>query len=461
MAVGRDVTGPRRSASPAADRLPRPAPRCYTGGMRHRRRLAVGLVLVLWVLPGCSGDDPPLRPPAAARHRGAAPRRSRPSRKGRLWTGPLRCLPWTRHRLPGRRSPCARRSTSPPPSPGAPRRRPRRSGHPTAAPTSCSARRIPTCRTTSPPSPAPTRGYAVTGSVPIPRLRPVWDVHLLANGTVLVSGQFRGDRPGYGFLSVDPARGKVRRADVIPFEEGTELASGSSVLSPDGETITLFLSSFTDGRQLDLLMSADASSGRIRGGRDLSEEVRAVSETGVGPWSTWLFARPDGGVDLVFDAYPRGRRHRRRPDAAPLRPRPGAGGRPGPGGRRRGRRTAPGGGGRPGRHGLRPRPGARRVAADRAVPRPARRARVGWTSPDRPTTRSWSIRRRAGRWCPPEGASGWSTWPRGASTPVDVGCAPGVDQLLPGPVAGSALMLGRCGPRGGQIPTLWITGPAP
>ena len=42
-------------------------------------------------------------------------------------------------------------------------------------------------------------GYAVTGSVPIPRLRPVWDVHLLANGTVLVSGQFRGDRPGYGF----------------------------------------------------------------------------------------------------------------------------------------------------------------------------------------------------------------------------------------------------------------------
>ena len=27
---------------------------------------------------------------------------------------------------------------------------------------------------------------------------------------------------------------------------------------------------------------------------------------GVGPWSTWMFARPDGGVDLVFDAYPRG-----------------------------------------------------------------------------------------------------------------------------------------------------------
>ena len=38
----------------------------------------------------------------------------------------------------------------------------------------------------------------------------------------------------------------------------------------------------------------------------------------------------------------------------------------------------------------------------------------------------------------------------GGSTPVDVGCSPGVDQLLPGPVAGSALMMGRCGPRGGQ-----------
>jgi hypothetical protein len=48
----------------------------------------------------------------------------------------------------------------------------------------------------------------------------------------------------------------------------------------------------------------------------------------------------------------------------------------------------------------------------------------------------------------------------GGSTPVDVGCTPGVDQLLPGPVGGSALMLGRCGPRGEQVPTLWITGPA-
>ena len=34
-------------------------------------------------------------------------------------------------------------------------------------------------------------------------------------------------------------------------------------------------------------------------------------------------------------------------------------------------------------------------------------------------------------------------------------------QLLPGPVPGSALMLGQCGPRSGQIPTLWITGPGP
>ena len=48
----------------------------------------------------------------------------------------------------------------------------------------------------------------------------------------------------------------------------------------------------------------------------------------------------------------------------------------------------------------------------------------------------------------------------GGSTPVDVGCAPGVDQLLPGLGGVSALMVGRCGPRGADVPTLWVAGPA-
>jgi hypothetical protein len=302
-------------------------------------------------------------------------------------------------------------------------------------------------------------GFAVTGSVPIPRLRPVWDVHALANGRVLVSGQFRGDRPGYGFLSVDPARGKVRRAEVIPFEEGTELASGASVLSPDGETVTLFLSSFTDGRQLDLLMSADASNGRIRGGRDLSEEVREVSESGVGPWSTWLFAGPDGGVDLVFDAYP-----------------PGVGIVGVPTLLRYDRELEPVG---------RPLPvtgvaDAARLRAAAVTPDGTVFVRVEVPDGTRLielSTAGASSTRRLDLPGPADDdalvvdpAHGWALVPAvtgaravdlttGRSSPVDVGCAPGVDQLLPGP-AGSALMLGRCGPRGAQVPTLWITGPA-
>ncbi len=302
-------------------------------------------------------------------------------------------------------------------------------------------------------------GYAVTASVPIPRLRPVWDVHVLADGRVLVSGQFRGDRTGYGFLSVDPVRGTVRTAEVIPFEDGTELASGSSALSLDGETITLFLSSFVDGRHLDLLMSADASNGAIRGGRDLFEEVRAVSESGVGPWSTWLFARPDGGVDLLFDAYPPGVgivgvptliRYDR--DLAPvLGPVPVTGAVDDA------------------------RLRAATVAADGTVfvrvETTDGAGLVALSPAGTSSARLLDLPGAADDALVVDPAQGWALVPAtegartvdlttGGSTPVDVGCTPGVDHLLPGLGGVSALMLGRCGPRGAAVPTLWIAGPA-
>ena len=414
--------------------------------MRHRRRLAAGLAVVLCVLPGCSVDDPPLRPPAVAGPTMEQPTVDRPAVEAPPAARPLfavRAAVDLSPAVPGGAATAAAAVASP--DGGA------------YVVLSTPDHDLPhylatVARTGS--------GYAVTGSVPIPRLRPVWDVHVLANGRVLVSGQFRGDRPGYGFLSVDPARGKVRRAEVIPFEHGTELASGASVLSPDGETITLFLSSFTDGRQLDLLMSADASNGRIRGGRDLSEEVRAVSETGVGPWSTWLFARPDGEVVLVFDAYPPGvgidgvptlirydRDLEPAGDPVPVVAAADAA-------RLRAAAVAPDG----------------TVVVRVEVPDGTRLIElspVGTSSTRRldlpgPANDDELVVDPAQGWAlvPAVGGARAVDLTSGGSAPVDVGCTPGVDQLLPGSGGGSVLMLGRCGPRGGQIPTLWITGPA-
>ena len=159
-------------------------------------------MLVLWILPGCSGDDPPLRPPAVA-----APTAERPtSRKGPPVGPPVEAPPAPRQRFAVRAA-----VDLSPAVPGGAATATAAVGSPDggayvvlSTPELDRPHYLATVARTG-------GGYAVTGSVPIPRLRPVWDVHVLANGRVLVSGQFRGDRPGYGFLSVDPARGKVRR----------------------------------------------------------------------------------------------------------------------------------------------------------------------------------------------------------------------------------------------------------
>ncbi|TFV74360.1 hypothetical protein E4P39_12750 [Blastococcus sp. CT_GayMR19] len=400
--------------------------------MRHRRRLAAGLAVALCVLTGCTAGDPAAGPPVVAAPTADAPR----------GPGPLTTLL------------------------GAVDLSPAVPGVPTTAAAAVGAPDGGAFVLLSPPDPAVPHylatvartgsGYAVTGSVPVPRLRPIWDLHALADGTALVSGQFRGEEPGYGFLSVDPAGGEVRATVVIPFEDGTDLAFGSSVLSPDGETVTLFLSSFVDGRRLDLLMSAATSDGRILGGRDLFEEVRAVSESGIGPWSTWLFARPDGGVTVVFDAYP-----------------PGAGILGVPTAVRYDELLEPVGG---------------PVALTREAASAQLRAVAG--APD--GTVFARVEAQARNWLlalAPRGSSGtqlldlggqdaddaivvdpalgWVLLPAaggaravdlatGGSTPVDLGCPVEVTQLLPGRGAASALILGRCSTPDGGHPTLWV-----
>lgn len=305
-------------------------------------------------------------------------------------------------------------------------------------------------------------GFAVVASVPVPRLRPVWGTVLLPDGTVLVAGEFHGREPGYGFLVVDPVSGSTRSSVVIPLEEGTDLASGEVALSADGETVHLLLTSFVDGRQLDLLVAADPVSGRLLGGRDLFEEVRAVSRSSVGPFSTWLFARPHGGVTVVIDAYPAGAgisgvpvllRYDDvlEPVGEPVL------------------MTAPDGGAQ-----LR----AAAAAPDGTV-------YLGVDAPDGP----WLLAAPDGgvtgaRVLELDGrgddealavdpAQGWVLTPAaagaqavnlatGGTTTVDVGCRSTQDvaQLLPGRGGSSALLIGRCDEPGLGTPMLWITGPS-
>ena len=422
--------------------------------MRQRRRSAAGLALVLCILAGCYGDPAPRPvpdvPPAADGLPVPEPSAQRPVPREAAPDGPAPPGPLTVLRASVDLSPAV---------PGG-------AGTATAAVGSPDGgayvvlsppdlrlphRLVTVARTDT--------GYAVTASVPIPRLRPVWDVHVAPGGRVLVSGQFRGDRAGYGFLSVDPAGGEVRTTEVIPFEDGTDLASGSSVLSPDGQTITLFLSSFTDGRHLDLLMSADTSTGRIRGGRDMSEEARVLSESGIGPWSTWLFGRPDGGLSLVFDAYPRGRGISGVPTLLRyddvLEPVGGAVALAGAGDAAR---TGAAAGTRDGRVFVRTEvPGGDWLVEVAPGGSSRRRLLELPRAADRDTLVVDPV---AGWALVPVGGNVWTVdLSTGRRTPVDVGCPAGVDRLLPGGGDSGAILLGQCGGPG-VSPRLWITGPA-
>jgi hypothetical protein len=140
--------------------------------------------------------------------------------------------------------------------------------------------------------------------VAVPRLDPVWDAQRLPDGRLLVSGEFRAGERGYGFVVVDLESGRSSSRLVIPFEPGTAFANGRSAVSPSGDVVYLFLSTFVADRRLNLLVAADVATGRMLGGRDLFEEVRDVSTAAIQPFSVWLFARAEGGVELVFDGFP-------------------------------------------------------------------------------------------------------------------------------------------------------------
>jgi hypothetical protein len=154
--------------------------------------------------------------------------------------------------------------------------------------------------TTVDPSGAP------VGSVALPPMAQVFGAHRLADGEVLVTGQF--PRPGrdYGFVAVDPVSGATRTVVAVPYEDGTAFSFGRSALSADGSELFLFVATTIALRHLDLLVAVDPRTGAFIGGRDLFEEVRQVSSAPVATHAGGLLPRRDGGVTLVFDVWPRG-----------------------------------------------------------------------------------------------------------------------------------------------------------
>jgi hypothetical protein len=128
-------------------------------------------------------------------------------------------------------------------------------------------------------------------------------VHLLADGEVVITGQFPRPTRDYGFVAVDPVSGAARTVVADRYERGTAFSFGRSTLSADGSRLYLFVATAVDIRNLDLIVAVDPRTGMFLGGRDLFEERRAISFYPVGTHSAGLLPRPDGGVTLAFDAW--------------------------------------------------------------------------------------------------------------------------------------------------------------
>jgi hypothetical protein len=158
--------------------------------------------------------------------------------------------------------------------------------------------------------------FAIIRSVPVPPLDAVVGVHLLADGTVAITGRLQpgGDpRGGYGLAVVDPVTGAARTTTVVPYGKGAASAFGRSALGPDGRTLYLFVSVTTSSATRERLLAVDATTGEVLLERDLAADVAAASRAPAGHEAAGLMARPDGGATLVFDALP----DRSRPERIP------------------------------------------------------------------------------------------------------------------------------------------------
>jgi hypothetical protein len=145
-------------------------------------------------------------------------------------------------------------------------------------------------------------GFAVTGSVPVPRVDNVVAAHLLPDGTVAIAGRLPSS--DLGLEVVDPRTGATRVVPVVPYELGTTSADMRTALSPDGRTLYLVATVSLGSRISETLSAVDPLAGRVLAQRGLIDDVSLVSVYPMGRQLAGLVARPSGGATVVFDASP-------------------------------------------------------------------------------------------------------------------------------------------------------------
>jgi hypothetical protein len=143
---------------------------------------------------------------------------------------------------------------------------------------------------------------AVSTPVAVPGLSKAWDLHALADGTVLVIGRL-AEEDAAGYVRVDPRTGAVRAVAAVPLAERTQRVEGFSTLSDDGATVFLYVLTTVADRNTELIEGWDLGTDELLSARDLFSEMRGLAWPFVDPDPVGLAPLPDGGVALVSNLW--------------------------------------------------------------------------------------------------------------------------------------------------------------
>ncbi|WP_324273484.1 hypothetical protein [Blastococcus brunescens] len=119
------------------------------------------------------------------------------------------------------------------------------------------------------------RGTAIAGVVPVPRVEDVWGLHVLDDGSVVVTGRLADG--GLGMRVVAPATGDVRTTVLLPARDDVRSSTGRSALAPGGARLYVFLSVVTGTGIREALLAVDVPTVRVLAERDLTDDVASAS----------------------------------------------------------------------------------------------------------------------------------------------------------------------------------------